>query len=308
MAGKPDGRVWAGWSRGGLALLATLALAGCEGGPGLGTGGDATAAPGDAPALGPTDATAPDVFHATEPGLWDGRPSLGGVWVAHPDVTDPERVRIVNTSNGQEIVGALFRRERDLPGPALQVSSDAAEALGMLAGAPATLDVTALRRQEPPPAPEPAPEAAPAAAEAPATEAPTADAPVAEAPTAQPASSGGGRGLFGGLFGRTPSTAPAPSSGAIATTPLDAAAPAEASAAAPLRFPYVQLATLSTEAGATQAAQALAAKGLPARVAAVPGQQAWRLLLGPATTEAEQTALRDRAVAEGYDDAYLVRS
>ncbi|EYD77750.1 hypothetical protein Rumeso_00477 [Rubellimicrobium mesophilum DSM 19309] len=70
----------------------------------------------------------------------------------------------------------------------------------------------------------------------------------------------------------------------------------------------MQLATLTSEAAANQAAQGLAAKGLPARLVAVPGQQAWRLLLGPATTEAQQGELRDRAVAEGFADAYLVRS
>ena len=343
MTGKPVGLAWAGWTRGGVALLAALSLSGCEDGLGTGLGATAAAPAAEgAAAAGPTDVAAPDVFHVTEPGLWDGRPSLGGVWVAHPDVTDPERVRIVNQSNGQEIVGALFRRERDLPGPSLQVSSDAAEGLGMLAGAPVTLDVTAIRRQEPPAPPAAAPAVPPAAASspsdapaaegpaaAPAEGAPAAGAPaVAEAPAspdaaaapatpaapaAPAARSGGGRGLFGGLFGRTPATAPATTPvadpGAIATTPLDASASAGAAASAsPLRFPYVQLATLSTEAAATEAAQALATKGLPARVAPVPGQDAWRLLLGPATTEAQQTALREQAVAEGFADAYLVRS
>jgi len=328
MTGKAVGPAWAGWTRGAMALLAALALSGCEDGLGTGLGATGAAASAEgSTGAGPTDVAAPDVFHVTESGLWDGRPSLGGVWVAHPDVSDPERVRIVNQSNGQEIIGALFRRERDLPGPALQVSSDAAEALGMLAGAPATLDVTALRRREPPPTPDapaatppagPAAEAAPAeavpattappAAVAPATETPAAEAPVAPAAAAAPAPrAGGGGGFFGGLFGRTPATAPA--AGAIATTPLDGAAPAEAAApASTLQFPYVQLATLSTEAAATEAAQALAAKGLPARVAPVPGQDAWRLLLGPAATQAQQTALREQAVAEGFADAYLVRS
>ena len=92
------------------------------------------------------DVEAPDVFSATEEGLWDGRPSLGGIWVAHPDVTAPERVVIRNTSNGKSVTGALFRRERDLPGPTLQISSDAAAALGIVAGKPQELSVTALRR------------------------------------------------------------------------------------------------------------------------------------------------------------------
>ena len=70
----------------------------------------------------------------TDQGLWDGRPSLGGVWVAHPDVTEPERVIIRNEANGKFVIGALFRRERELPGPKLQMSSDAAAALERAGG------------------------------------------------------------------------------------------------------------------------------------------------------------------------------
>ncbi|EEE36386.1 sporulation domain protein [Rhodobacteraceae bacterium KLH11] len=101
------------------------------------------------------DVEAPEVFQVTEAGLWDGRPSLGGIWVAHPDVTQPQRVVIKNTANNKSVTGALFRRERNLPGPALQVSSSAAEELGMLAGAPTRVQVVALRREtiEQPPAP-----------------------------------------------------------------------------------------------------------------------------------------------------------
>ena len=93
------------------------------------------------------DVEAPDVFAVNESGLWDGRPSLGGVWVAHPEVADPERVIIRNEANGKFVIGALFRRERDNPGPRIQVSSDAAAELGLLAGQPSVLDVIALRRE-----------------------------------------------------------------------------------------------------------------------------------------------------------------
>ncbi len=155
-----------------LAVSATaLALAGCEEGTGLGSSRPETAATAaaDRPAatrLVERDVEAPEVFQQSEAGLWDGRPSLGGVWVAHPDVTDPERVLIRNRANGQTVIGALFRRERDGPGPRFQVSSDAATALDMLAGAPVGLDVTALRRKEAPaPAAEPASAAEPAPAE-----------------------------------------------------------------------------------------------------------------------------------------------
>ena len=95
-----------------------------------------------------SDIEAPEVFSVTDEALWDGRPSLGGVWVASPDVVDPERVIMRNPANGRFVIGALFRRERDNPGPLLQISSDAAEALGLLAGQPAMIEVTALRRQE----------------------------------------------------------------------------------------------------------------------------------------------------------------
>ncbi|WP_342768115.1 SPOR domain-containing protein [Jannaschia seohaensis] len=100
------------------------------------------------------DVEAPEVFQTTDLALWDGRPSLGGVWVASPDVREPERVIIRNQETGEFVVGALFKRERLGPGPRLQLSSDAAAALGALAGAPVMLEVVALRREE---APEPAP-------------------------------------------------------------------------------------------------------------------------------------------------------
>lgn len=94
------------------------------------------------------DVEAPEVFQTTDAALWDGRPSLGGVWVASPDAVNPERVILRNEANGKFVIGALFRRERDNPGPKLQISSDAAEALGMLAGQPGQLNVTALRRED----------------------------------------------------------------------------------------------------------------------------------------------------------------
>ncbi|WGH80401.1 SPOR domain-containing protein [Jannaschia sp. GRR-S6-38] len=115
-------------------------------------GSDATrAAPvGSSVQLIERDVEAPEVFQTTDRALWDGRPSLGGVWVAAPDVTDPERVIIRNEENGRFVIGALFKRERANPGPVLQLSSDAAAALGVLAGAPTTLDIVALRREEVP--------------------------------------------------------------------------------------------------------------------------------------------------------------
>ncbi|MGB5869596.1 MAG: SPOR domain-containing protein [Albidovulum sp.] len=116
---------------------------------------------------GDHDVEAPEIFKVTDKALWDGRPSLGGVWVAHSSVKDPQRVVIRNPANGKSVNGALFRREIDNPGPSLQLSSDAAQALGLLAGQPMTLEVVAIKRVEAPakaPKPEAAPEAAPQAA------------------------------------------------------------------------------------------------------------------------------------------------
>ena len=150
-----------------LGLATTGLLAGCvEGaGPGAGTGGETTTvAPAVTRAGNGREIEAPEVFQTTDSALWDGRPSLGGIWVASPDVVDPERVVMFNPATGKSVNGALFRRERENPGPKLQVSSDAAEALGMLAGQPTEIRVTALRK--PAEAAPPVAEAAPAVAEA----------------------------------------------------------------------------------------------------------------------------------------------
>ncbi len=152
-----------------VAAAAGLILAGCAGGTGPADGGATVGASdaGDAPVaraavpgrLVEHDVEAPEIFQTTDSALWDGRPSLGGVWVASPDTVDPERVIIRNPDNGNFVIGALFRRERLNPGPTLQISSDAAAALGILAGAPTQVEVVALRRTE-------ATEAPPVAAEA----------------------------------------------------------------------------------------------------------------------------------------------
>jgi rare lipoprotein A len=135
-----------------LALImgTALTLAGCQmtGDSGIEPATmAATQPPGPGQRAIERDVEAPDVFQVAEAGLWDGRPSLGGVWVAHPSATDPERVLIRNAATGTEVIGALFRRERENPGPRFQISSEAANALNILPGAPTDLEVTALRLQ-----------------------------------------------------------------------------------------------------------------------------------------------------------------
>ncbi|WP_158967823.1 hypothetical protein [Chachezhania sediminis] len=123
------------WVRIAATIATGLALTGCD------AASPAPDRPHDAPLPG-GDTEAPEDFHVTEAGIWDGRPSLGGAWVAHPSVTAPGRAIIRNTENGATTTGALLRRTS---GTGLQISSDAASDLGMPPGDPAVLDVTALR-------------------------------------------------------------------------------------------------------------------------------------------------------------------
>ncbi len=131
-----------------LASVAATALSGCEKALDGGTEDAPVARAATSVRLVDRDVEAPQVFQVSDAALWDGRPSLGGVWVASPDAVDPERVILRNPANGKFVIGALFRRERLNPGPTLQISSDAAAALGILAGQPSKLNVTALRREE----------------------------------------------------------------------------------------------------------------------------------------------------------------
>ncbi len=141
MARNSGWRIFLGLTAAGF-LSACVETGGTDGGGsvGLALGGGTTRAG--------AEVEAPDVFQTSESALWDGRPSLGGIWVASPDAKDPERVVMFNPATGKSVKGALFRRERENPGPRLQLSSDAAEALGVLAGAPTEIEVTALRKQE----------------------------------------------------------------------------------------------------------------------------------------------------------------
>ncbi len=130
-------------------VLLSALLASCsQGGLQFGASGSTDSTPE------PVEVRDAAVFQKTENALWDGRPSLGGVWIAHPDATTPERVEIRNEDTGNVIQAALFRRERDFPGPSFQLSSDAAVALRINAGTPTSVTVTALRR-EPVAAPPP---------------------------------------------------------------------------------------------------------------------------------------------------------
>lgn len=137
-----------------LRILSTVALAALVAGCQAFQGAEATRTDADRglsnAQLIERDIEAPEIFSTEDLALWDGRPSLGGVWVAATDVRQPERVIIRNPATGKQIVGALFKKEHPDDGLALMLSSDAAVALGIPAGQPTDISVTALRRREEP--------------------------------------------------------------------------------------------------------------------------------------------------------------
>ena len=251
------------------------------------------------------DVEAPEVFDASDAGLWDGRPSLGGVWVAHPDVTDPERVIIRNKTNGKFVIGALFKRERDNPGPKFQVSSDAATALGLLAGAPQTLNVTALRRKEVEGQPEA--EATPAVAQA--TEAETIAKPEAiETTSLEPLAAA--EAAIAKAEDKTKAARRQAASQVI--TPAAQVTPTLARAEAPkpakLAKPFVQIGIFSIEANASRTAENLRKEGVIPTVLAQEsqGKKFWRVIAGPATSTSDKNALLKKVKAMGFSDAYFV--
>ncbi|SPF78503.1 hypothetical protein PRI8871_01107 [Pseudoprimorskyibacter insulae] len=270
--------------------MVCLLLAGCQGMemPGFlakkpevseeGAAGTSNASAGEE-----RDVEAPEIFEAKEKGLWDGRPSLGGVWVAHPDVKEPERVIVRNEGNGKYVIGALFRRERETPGPRIQVSSDAAAALDMLAGAPASLSVVALRRevvQETPPPAAPEPQ------------------------------------LTGALDAPSDiETVTIDDLAATATAALDAPAPAAPKPAAPapaasgnVAKPFIQIGIFSVEQNANNTATAMRQAGMVPTVKkqTSKGKTFWRVLVGPAQSKSEVNTLMKQVKAQGFADAYTV--
>lgn len=269
-----------------MAGFLAFGLAACEQDVGIG------AASLSAPALGGTtieqDVERPDIFSVTENALWDGRPSLGGVWVAYPEHLDPERVVITNVATGESVIGALFRRERENPGPAIQLSSDAASAIGVLAGNPTEISIVVLRRETieiAPPEPEPAPETEPVS--------------------------------IGEIVEEVLSDTPIPTpSGETVTPPVprETATPAEitpvvapvATGPAPSK-PYIQIGTFSSEQNAKDLVEILANEGVQAEVRTnTSGERTlYRVVSGPSSTRAERNERLRIIKSLGFTDAFI---
>lgn len=280
------------------------------------------------------DVERPDIFEVNDRGLWDGRPSLGGIWVAHPDAQDPERVIIRNTENGRSVVGALFRRERENPGPLLQVSSDAADELNILAGAPTQISVIVLRREEVeevdtdlPAEPEVNPVVA--ALDAPvAVEATPLDDPIAGAAAAIDAAETAGVAAAETAVETGAAVAvalPAAAAAAAAVALEGEGAPAtedsaidlaalvsapDAAGEADLSGPQIQIGVYSVQANAEDAAARIRAAGIPAsvRVEQAGGRDVWGLIASPGSDDADADATISRIKALGFVDAILLES
>ena len=102
----------------------------------------------------------------------------------------------------------------------------------------------------------------------------------------------------------------APSS-AAASAPLQAAgtAPLPSQPAARIDRPFVQIGIFSVEANAERAAGMLRAEGLAPSIRREEhrGQASWRVVAGPAASEAERTRLMAAVRRLGFEDAYAVR-
>jgi hypothetical protein len=89
----------------------------------------------------------PGAFHVADIALWDGERTLAGIWIAHPMAQTARRVRVTNGKTGTRVDAAMFRRDPDLSGPRVVVSSEAAERLGLTPGhgTPITIEGLAYR-------------------------------------------------------------------------------------------------------------------------------------------------------------------
>lgn len=88
----------------------------------------------------------PELFSESAMALWDGKPTLKGLWVAHPDAPMALRVRMTNPRTGTQIDGALLPGT-PMAGRELLISAEAADALGLRPQVPGEIRLVAVERQ-----------------------------------------------------------------------------------------------------------------------------------------------------------------
>ncbi len=278
-----------------LPLAGILLLGACENGINLPTSAPPPAE-GTTVETIETDVAAPEAFSITDKALWDGRPTFGGVWIAYPDIEQPERVRITNPDNGKTVIGALYKREREFPGPKIELSADAAAALGVLAGTPTELTIVALRRKTVEIEVEaPADPLAPPDDIEPPLHRPASLAAPAPAPAPQPEP--------------VPEPAPAPVTPPATTTPAVSATPLPATQGAPDTQgfeAYIQVSTTQTKAKAEDIKRALERAGLDVEIRErkAGNKTLYRVIVGPATSPDALKIMMGTVRALGYKDAF----
>ncbi len=230
---------------------------------------------GEAVTIVARDVEAPEVFRETANGRWDGRPTLGGVWISHPNAVQPERAIIRNPANGQFVVGTLFPGQPATENTPFALSSEAARALGIPAGAILPVGVTALRPEEA--------STVTTAAESQTTQTTGPMVTTADPTTPVPAPKG------------LETNAPAP----VIEQPVVSDLPAK---------PYVQIGIFSVEANARATAAGLNKQGISTKVTKmeINGKPFWRVVAGPATSESQKQSLLNKVKAQGFSDAYFV--
>ena len=87
----------------------------------------------------------PKILNISTSVIWDGQQTLGGNWVSHPAVNNPEKVLIKNTSNGKSIVGAVFQHANSLKKDTAIISSDAANSLSISKNDKTEISIVAVR-------------------------------------------------------------------------------------------------------------------------------------------------------------------
>ena len=264
------------------------------------------------------DMLAPEAFSITDTALWDGRPTFGGVWIAYPNIETPERVRITNPENDKSVIGALYKRESGFPGPQIELSADAAAALGVIAGVPSDLRVVAMRRVDvevdPTIATGPQPMVTPLQRPSTRLTTPaTAGAAIIDAPAIAPL---------------TPDVEPAavvpeapaaneetPVVEATTLPPVEAPAEVEATpvavppAAADPNSTFIQVATFESERRAKDAVQKLETAGLTAEIRETKAgsRTHYRVIVGPATSPEAAEIMMSVVREIGFRDAIALR-
>lgn len=260
-------------------LLCALVLAGCE--EGLSNVDSISETPPETTVeTVEIDVTAPEAFSITDMALWDGRPTFGGVWIAYPDIEQPERVRIRNDAAGKEVIGALYKREREFPGPKIELSADAAAALTVQAGTPIELTIVALRRK---------------------TVEVEVEAPVEEIDMATPLQR---------PVAKTAATAPTPEPAPtpiIATDIEEAVLPA-AETAGDGKGIYLQVATLQIESNVEATVAKLRAAGLNVEIREreTSTKILYRIVVGPAATPEALEIMMNTVKELGFKDAFVL--